>query len=77
LCNLILPAEDGFKGALDTEVPDFIEFMDKDIPDYQPTLGGGLMWLDHKCKTEFNMEFIAASVEEQKTILDSIAFPDI
>lgn len=77
LCNLILPAEDGLKGALDAEVPDFIEFMVKDIPEYQPTLRGGLMWLDHKCNTEFNVEFIAASIDQQKGVLDTIAFPDI
>ncbi|MCL6267898.1 gluconate 2-dehydrogenase subunit 3 family protein [Flagellimonas myxillae] len=77
LCNLILPAEGELKGALDAEVPDFIEFMVKDIPEYQPTLRGGLMWLDHKCGTEFNLLFNAATEEQQKSILDGIAFPDI
>nr|WP_299384000.1 gluconate 2-dehydrogenase subunit 3 family protein [Allomuricauda sp.] len=77
LCNLILPSGDGLNGALDAEVPDFIEFMAKDIPEYQPTLRGGLMWLDHKCNTEFNTQFVSATEEQQKTILDQIAYPDV
>ncbi|SHH03334.1 gluconate 2-dehydrogenase subunit 3 family protein [Flagellimonas flava] len=76
LCNLILPSDDGLKGALDAEVPDFIEFMSKDIPELQIPLRGGLMWLDHKCNTEFNLEFKVASEAQQKNILDTIAYPD-
>ncbi|MEN8800089.1 MAG: gluconate 2-dehydrogenase subunit 3 family protein [Flavobacteriaceae bacterium] len=74
LCALILPANEQFGSALDAEVPVFIEFMAKDIPELQTTLRGGLMWLDHKSNTEFNMEFKSASVDQQKTILDEIAY---
>ncbi|MEM9647668.1 MAG: gluconate 2-dehydrogenase subunit 3 family protein [Bacteroidota bacterium] len=76
LCNLILPSGDGLKGALDAEVPDFIEFMVKDLPELQTPLRGGLMWLDHTSNTQFNLSFESASDVQQKTILDSIAFPN-
>jgi hypothetical protein len=76
LCTLILPANDSFGSATDAGAPDFIEFMAKDIPELQTELRGGLMWLDHKSNTEFGKEFKSASEEEQKQLLDTIAFYD-
>ena len=76
LCALILPANENFGSATDAGAPDLIEFMAKDIPELQTTLRGGLMWLDHKCNTEFNLEFKAAEEAQQKELLDQIAFYD-
>ncbi|RIV42958.1 gluconate 2-dehydrogenase subunit 3 family protein [Flagellimonas pelagia] len=76
LCDLILPGSEQFKAASDADVVGFIEFMAKDNPRYQPDLRGGLMWLDHKCNTEFAKEFKDCTVEQQKSILDTIAFYD-
>ncbi len=76
LCALILPANDNFGSAADAGAPDFIEFIVKDIPELQPNLRGGLMWLDHKSNTEFNLEFKAVTEEQQKQILDEIAYYD-
>lgn len=76
LCALILPANENFGSATDAGAPDFIEFMAKDIPELQTTLRGGLMWLDHKSNTEFNLEFKSASEEQQKSLLDLIAYYD-
>ncbi len=76
LCDLILPAGDALNAATDANVPDFIEFMSKDIPELQVPLRGGLMWLDHKCNTDFNSAFKSATEEQQKSILDTIAYPD-
>ncbi|SHJ14277.1 Gluconate 2-dehydrogenase subunit 3 [Arenibacter nanhaiticus] len=77
LSSLILPANDKFGSAADAGVPDFIEFMVKDIPEMQTPLRGGLMWLDHKSNTEFGTEFKKATEDQQKQILDTIAYPDI
>ena len=77
LCDLILPATTSIGGAVEAEVTDFIEFMLKDIPEYQPILRGGLMWLDHKSNTDFGSEFKSSMETQQKEILDTIAFPDI
>ena len=76
LCALILPANDNFGSGSDAGAPDFIEFMAKDIPEMQTTLRGGLMWLDHKCNTEYQVEFKAAAKQQQKEILDEIAYYD-
>ena len=43
LSDLILPANEEFGSASDVGVPDFIEFMAKDIPEMQTTFRGGLM----------------------------------
>jgi len=77
LCDLILPANEDFGSATDAGVPDFMEFMTKDIPELQVTLRGGLMWLDHTCNTEFGTEFKITPAEQQKQLLDRIAYPDI
>jgi len=77
LSDLILPATPIAGSATDAEVPDFIEFMAKDIPELKPTLRGGLMWLDHRSNTDFDKEFIAVSEDQQKQILDTIAFPEV
>ena len=76
LSNLILPPDEKYGGPVDAEVPDFIEFMAKDYPPFQITLRGGLMWLDHKCNTEFGTEFKNTIEPQQKEILDIIAYPD-
>ena len=76
LCNLILPPMEPYGGIVEAEVPEFIEFMAKDIPELQTLLRGGLMWLDHKSNTEFELEFKSASEVQQKEILDEIAYYD-
>ncbi|MDM9632591.1 gluconate 2-dehydrogenase subunit 3 family protein [Robiginitalea aurantiaca] len=76
LCELILPPNEEFGGPLEAGVPEFIEFMAKDYPAFQPTLRGGLMWLDHKSNTAFGAEFKSASEEQQKVLMDEIAYYD-
>ena len=76
LANLILPPDEKFGGPLDAGVPEFIEFMAKDYEPFQVTLRGGLMWLDHKSNTEFNLEFKQAAEAQQKQLLDTIAWYD-
>lgn len=76
LCNLILPPLEPYGGIVEAEVPEFIEFIAKDIPELQTLLRGGLMWLDHKSNTAFELEFKSAAEDQQKQILDEIAFYD-
>src|SRR5690606_34386095 len=76
LCALILPANDKYGSATDAGVPDFIEFMSKDMPHLQTPLRGGLMWLDHKSNTDFGKEFKSITEDQQKQILDGIAYAD-
>ncbi len=76
LCDLILPKSEQFKSATDAEVPSFIEFMAKDLPEMQIDLRGGLMWLDHESNSRFGLEFKALEQEQHHAILDDIAYYD-
>ena len=75
LCNLILPPDEN-GGIVEAGVPEFIEFIAKDMPHLQTTFRGGLMWLDHKSNTDFGTEFKVTPETQQKQILDAIAFYD-
>jgi hypothetical protein len=76
LCDLILPATKDFGSASDAGVPDFIAFIVKDLPNYQLPIRGGIMWLDHHASKLFELDFKKLSTEQQKSILDTLAFPD-
>lgn len=75
LCDLILPSKANIGGATEAGVPEFIEFIVKDIPKHQMPIRGGLMWLDNASNKAYNLEFKAALPEQQKAILDTIAYP--
>jgi len=74
LADLILPPST--TGNIEqAEVPEFIEFIVKDVPSLQKTIREGLNWIDIYCKNNFNKTFIESTQNEQKEIMDSIAFP--
>ena len=74
LANLIVPPnKDG--NIDDAEVPEFIEFIAKDAPSFQKILKDGLEWVDTISNKEFENNFINCSEIDQKSILDTVAFP--
>jgi len=75
LCDLILPADESFGSATDAGVSEFIEFIVKDIPRHQLPIRGGMMWLNHRASVQFELEFTACSMSQQKSLLDEIAYP--
>ncbi len=75
LCDIILPATADFGSATDAGVPEFIEFMAKDLPGHQLPLRGGLMWLDNRSNAKFNMVFRSLNDQQQIEIVDEIAYP--
>lgn len=76
LSEVILPPKPEVGGPLEAGVPAFIEFMGKDRPRMQNTLLGGLLWLDSRSRKLFDKEFKSLELEQQKQILDPIAFYD-
>ena len=76
LCDLILPATTSAGSATDADVPAFIAFIVKDIPQHQLPLRGGMMWLDHRSGKLFNEVFLTCSEEQKKQLLDEIAWPE-
>lgn len=75
LVDIIIPKDDKSGSASDAKVPDFIEFIVKDMPGHQTPVRGGLKWLDLQCLTRFGKAFKDASSGQQIEMVDDIAFP--
>ena len=75
LGHLVLPPNKN-GSILDAGVPEFIEFMAKDYPGFQEPIRGGIMGLDHESNTRFEKVFTSITEEQQKSMLDEIAFPN-
>ena len=75
LADIIIPKDNHSGSASDAKVPEFIEFIVKDIPSHQLPMRGGLKWLDLQCLNRFNSPFIKCKTAEQTEILDEIAYP--
>ena len=76
LCDIIIPKDDVSGSATEAGVPDFIEFMAKDRPDYQTPLRGGIKWLDLQCMRRYDADFVSCKAEQQIEMIDEIAFPE-
>jgi len=76
LGDIIMPKDEVSGSASDAKVPEFIEFIVKDMPSHQTPLRGGLRWLDLHCYKQYEKAFVNLSVAQQITIIDSIAYPE-
>lgn len=75
LVDIIIPKDEVSGSASEAKVPEFIEFIVKDMPEHQLPLRGGLKWLDLHCFNRYEKAFIDASREQQIAIIDEIAYP--
>jgi len=81
LCDLIIPADEHSGSATAAGVPEFIDdwldFRNREDGNQNFAAGvlGGLAWLDLESTRLFQKEFAAAAPEQQKQILDRIAWP--
>ena len=76
LADIIIPRDDVSGGASDAKVPEFIEFIVKDMPSHQVPMRGGLRWLDMQCLKKYDKSFRDCSPAQQIELLDMIAYPD-
>jgi gluconate 2-dehydrogenase gamma chain len=74
LCQTIIPADADSGGAIEAGAPEFIDLLTSENKDYQVTLGGGLMWLDSTCSDRYGKVYLECTPEQQKEILDKIAY---
>ena len=74
LCQTIIPADDQAKGAIEAGAPEFIDLITSENKEYQIALGGGLMWLDNTCVDRYGKVYLECTPEQQKEILDLIAY---
>jgi hypothetical protein len=82
LCDLIIPADERSGGATQAGVPEFIDdwldFRKHEDGDenFAAQILGGLSWLDHESNQLFAKDFADAAPDQQKQILDRIAWPE-
>ena len=75
LGDIIIPKDEVSGSASDAKVPDFIEFIVKDMPQHQTPLRGGLRWLDMQCFKNYDKSFVDCSAAQQIEMVDQIAYP--
>ena len=75
LADIIIPRDEVSGSATDAKVPEFIEFIVKDMPEHQTPMRGGLRWLDVQCLNRFEKPFKDCSHEQQMEMVDEIAWP--
>lgn len=76
LADIIIPKDEVSGSASDAKVPDFIEFIVKDMPEHQVPMRGGLRWLDLQCLNRYEKAFTGCSQQQQTEMVDLIAYPE-
>jgi gluconate 2-dehydrogenase gamma chain len=75
LGDIIIPKDAVSGSASDAKVPDFIEFIVKDMPQHQTPMRGGLRWLDIQCLKRYEKPFRSCTTQQQMEMVDAIAWP--
>lgn len=75
LADIIIPKDEKSGSASDAKVPEFIEFIVKDMPEHQVPMRGGLRWLDIQCLNRYNNTFKDTTTEQQLEMVNEIAYP--
>jgi gluconate 2-dehydrogenase gamma chain len=74
LCETIFPADADSGGAIEAGAPEFIDLLTSENTEYQSQLGDGLKWLDSTCTSRYGKVYLDCTLEQQKQILDLIAY---
>ncbi len=75
LGDIIIPKDSISGSASEAKVPEFIEFIVKDMPEHQVPMRGGLRWLDLQCLNRFDKPFANCTSQQQIELVDQIAYP--
>ena len=75
LGDIIIPKDAVSGSASEAKVPDFIEFIVKDMPEHQVPMRGGLRWLDLLCLNRYDKPFANCTSQQQIEMVDQIAYP--
>ncbi len=77
LADIIIPKDEKSGSASDAGVPEFIEFIVKDMPEHQVPMRGGIRWTDVTCLNRYGKAFVDCSKQEQTQLIDEIAYPTL
>jgi hypothetical protein len=75
LVDLVIPKDDRSGSATDAGVPQYIDFVMTDRPQYQTSIRGGLRWLDTQSNVRFGKTFVDAAPSDRTALVDDIAWP--
>lgn len=76
LSDIIIPADAVSGSASQAKVPEFIEFIVKDMPEHQTPLRGGLRWLDMLSAKRHEKSFADITDQQRLALVDLIAYPE-
>lgn len=76
LGDIIIPKDDVSGSASEAKVPEFIDFIVRDMPEHQLPMRGGLRWLDMQCLKRYEKAFKDCSQSQQIEMVDEIAYPN-
>jgi gluconate 2-dehydrogenase gamma chain len=74
LCDTIIPKDEKSGGAVEAGAPEFIDLLTSENEKFQVELGGGLMWLESRCADQYGKVYLDCAAEQQKEMLDLIAY---
>lgn len=77
LGDIIIPKDEVSGSASEAKVPEFIDFIVRDMPQHQTPMRGGLRWLDLECFKRYGKSFVDCSHDQQIQLVDDIAYPEI
>ena len=75
LADIIIPKDEVSGSASEAKVPEFIEFIVKDMPQHQVPMRGGIRWLDMQCLKRYEKAFKDCTAQQQIEMVDQIAYP--
>jgi len=75
LGDIIIPKDDISGSASDAKVPEFIEYIVKDMPKHQIPMRGGLRWLDMQMLSRHGHAFKDCTAQQQIDMVTEIAYP--
>jgi len=77
LSDWILPADETSGSASDAGVPEFIDdWLEFQGGELLVQIHGGLAWLDAECGRSCQRDFVDATADQQRAMLDRIAYPE-
>src|SRR5712692_3413578 len=74
LSNWIIPPDERSKGGIEAGTAEFIDVIAANDQKLQAAFTGGLAWLDHQMLVRHGKRFVESSREQQKEMLDQIAY---
>jgi gluconate 2-dehydrogenase gamma chain len=74
LAELIMPADEKSKSAVDAGAPEFIDLLASSNPELGAIYTGGIAWLDRQMVERHGQPFVKATPEQQTAMLDLVAY---